>query len=680
MQLNKLIAMRDGHRRLISRELERFDSTELTTSEYERLLHMIVEEAGKVRTLNDKIVNHNDIEDLSSELVEGKSYSFDLELKIQRLKDNLNKRIGNKKEITSNVSQDENNSGQPEPDKEIVCALDEIQPGLPELNRHTLEVSTTKKMTNQSVSFQKLPKLSLPSFHGDIVEWQTFWDSFECSVHQNQALSDVQNFAYLRALVHGAASSCIAGFQLTNVNYMKAIELLKQRFGQPEKIVEALMQSLIQLDPPKNTPDSLQAFYDRLETSIRGLESLEECQETYGNLLVPIIRDKLPTAVRQSMARDHGTNRWMLPDLRCAIEKEIAIMREGDTRELLVYVAHMPTASFHTGSRCLRKKLMPSRSNEDIKHLKVTCHFCDGEHFATNCNKRTNDRVQIVKQKKMCFNCLSNSHQVALCKSHNRCRNCQRKHHTAICEQRNTRSSLNPDASPFQGSATAHTILHSSTQARSNVLLKTAVGKVSSDNCMIEANILFDKGAQRSFITEKLANELNVKETGTETIYLAAFGHSSQNVQIMKTATVHVITDWKERIPIDVLITSTIAAPLQNLQKNITSLSYLRVRGLKLAHPVTGHETFDIAMLIGADAYWKIVQNHVVRGNGPTAVQSKLGYLLSGPLPNTSEGTMHHMLNIMTSLLNTDDIERFWKLESIGITPEAEVTCGPKEL
>jgi len=239
-------------------------------------------------------------------------------------------------------------------------------------------------MTNQSVSFHQLPKLSLPSFHGNIVEWQTFWDSFECSVHQNQALSDVQKFAYLRALVHGAASSCIAGFQLTNVNYMKAIELLKQRFGQPEKIVEALMQSLIQLDTPKNTPDSLQAFYDRLETSIRGLESLEECQETYGNLLVPIIRDKLPTAVRQSMARDHGTNRWKLPDLRCAIEKEIAIMREGDTRELPVYGAHMPTASFHTGSRCPRKKLMPSRSNEDIKHRKVTCHFCDGEHFATN--------------------------------------------------------------------------------------------------------------------------------------------------------------------------------------------------------------------------------------------------------------------------------------------------------
>ncbi|KAH3857890.1 hypothetical protein DPMN_100506 [Dreissena polymorpha] len=75
------------------------------------------------------------------------------------------------------------------------------------------------------------------------------------------------------------------------------------------------------------------------------------------------------------MARDHGTNRWKLPDLRCAIEKGIAIMQEGDTRELPVYGAHMPTASFHTKSRCPRKKLTPSRSNEDIKRRKVTCRF-----------------------------------------------------------------------------------------------------------------------------------------------------------------------------------------------------------------------------------------------------------------------------------------------------------------
>lgn len=39
-------------------------------------------------------------------------------------------------------------------------------------------------------------------------------------------------------------------------------------------------------------------------------------------------------------------------------------------------------------------------------------------------------------------------------------------------------------------------------------------------------------------------------------------------------------------------------------------------------------------MLIGADAYCSVVQETVIRGPGPTAVESKIGYLLSGPLYN----------------------------------------------
>jgi len=37
-----------------------------------------------------------------------------------------------------------------------------------------------------------------------------------------------------------------------------------------------------------------------------------------------------------------------------------------------------------------------------------------------------------------------------------------------------------------------------------------------------------------------------------------------------------------------------------------------------------------------------------VRGDGPTAVQSKLGYLLSGPLPTTHR-KQSHVLNVITS-------------------------------
>ena len=42
-------------------------------------------------------------------------------------------------------------------------------------------------------------------------------------------------------------------------------------------------------------------------------------------------------------------------------------------------------------------------------------------------------------------------------------------------------------------------------------------------------------------------------------------------------------------------------------------------------------DVFEIVLLIGADYYWQIIGDQIIRGSGSTAVASKLGYLLSGP-------------------------------------------------
>ena len=57
----------------------------------------------------------------------------------------------------------------------------------------------------------KLPKIELKSFDGDILNWQTFWDQFESSVHSNISLSDVDKFSYLKSLLEGPAEDCISG-------------------------------------------------------------------------------------------------------------------------------------------------------------------------------------------------------------------------------------------------------------------------------------------------------------------------------------------------------------------------------------------------------------------------------------------------------------------------------------
>lgn len=72
--------------------------------------------------------------------------------------------------------------------------------------------------TNVSQNVSRLPKLTLPTFEGDPLEWQTFWDSFDSAVNSNNVLSDVQRLNYLRAHLGGEASRAIAGFPLTSAS------------------------------------------------------------------------------------------------------------------------------------------------------------------------------------------------------------------------------------------------------------------------------------------------------------------------------------------------------------------------------------------------------------------------------------------------------------------------------
>ena len=90
----------------------------------------------------------------------------------------------------------------------------------------------------------KLPKLDPKTFDGKAYEWQEFWDCFESSVHTNKQLSDVDKFAYLRSMVKGVAKSTISGFSLTSGNYGAAVELLKKRFGNTNKIKVAHINEL----------------------------------------------------------------------------------------------------------------------------------------------------------------------------------------------------------------------------------------------------------------------------------------------------------------------------------------------------------------------------------------------------------------------------------------------------
>ena len=129
---------------------------------------------------------------------------------------------------------------------------------------------------------------------------------------------------------------------------------------------------------------------------------------------------------------------------------------------------------------------------------------------------------------------------------------------------------------------------------------------------------------------------------------ISAFGGTSTPSTLQSTS-IQLVTRTGEEVTLSVLVVPTIATPLKmtNLvYQAVEQLSYLQ--GLDLAHPITHSSNFEITVLIGADFYWQVVEDKIIRGNGPTAVQLKLGYLLSGPIPSQISVCFMQLLNLWT--------------------------------
>ena len=140
--------------------------------------------------------------------------------------------------------------------------------------------------------------------------------------------------------------------------------------------------------------------------------------------------------------------------------------------------------------------------------------------------------------------------------------------------------------------------------------------------------------------------------------------------------TVYLQTRSGDEIPMSVLVVPTIAASLQHMTyPPVTHFPHLQ--GLTLAHPVMNTKDFEISLLIGADYYWSVVEDTIIHGDEPTAMKSKLGFLLSGPvyLLQIKEQSIN-VLHTSVTTLEDSNITNFWDLESTGTLPPADSPSG----
>ena len=127
------------------------------------------------------------------------------------------------------------------------------------VDQQTIFLQQTQRLQNSNVTV-KLPQLDMPTYNGDRLKWTEFWDTFETTIDQNGSLSEVEKSKYLNSKLTGEAKLAVSGILLSNENYKVAVDILKERFGDQQTVVNSHYAELINLSSANNTTRSLR-FY-----------------------------------------------------------------------------------------------------------------------------------------------------------------------------------------------------------------------------------------------------------------------------------------------------------------------------------------------------------------------------------------------------------------------------------
>lgn len=553
-----------------------------------------------------------------------------------------------------------------------------------------VQSDTTQSHTSNVVK-PRLPKLSLPKFKGDVTKWTSFWDSFNNAIHLNSDISPIDKFNYLNAQLEGNAARAIQGLTLTSANYTDAIKMLQERFGKPQIIISAHMDEILKIQASTDGRlSSLRYVYDRISVNARGLASLGVSSDQYGSLLVPIIMSKLPSDVRLQIARKNTNEIWKIDDLLEAIKFEIDARESSEGTKTSGIDNRKPSGN-NKGHMPLGGSALFTKTTGSGE-FKIRCAFCSGLHYSASCEVVTayQSRKEILAKHGRCYNCLRKGHHLKDCTSERNCRHCNKRHHQSICDKVHVKKLEETPTQVSSDTTTSETVTTTTTsntagKKRHGVLLQTAraIALDETGDVSVSVRILLDNGSQRSYLTDNLRSKLKLKSVQREKLNINTFGENRFKTQ--KSDLVHLRLQRPgnpETIDISALTFPVICSALP-LRVNLDDHPHLQDLDLAEDFDNDNHDTIDV--LIGSDYYWDIVSSESVRGeSGPTAVNSKLGWLVSGPTDSSTPYNNASTTNLIISgapppcQFETDDevvavLRRFGETDSIGIRDDKDL-------
>lgn len=520
----------------------------------------------------------------------------------------------------------------------------------------------------------KLPKLNVPTFDGDVLHWQQFWEQFETSVHSRTSLTNAEKLIYLQeAIKEGSARAAIEGLSRSGDQYHEAVDCLKARYNRPRITHRAHVRSIMDASPLKDgSGKELRKLHDLLQQHLRALKTMgTEPDPSFVTCIVELKLD--PTTLFEWQKHSQSTvdevphyqNILEFLDLRAqASETLTGPFKKGNA----------PSHGKKPGSFG-KVASFPANADSSRTH----CAVCTSEqHPLYSCPKfkgmSRDDRLSVLKKNNLCLNCLGSGHFLKQCRSLHRCKKCQKPHHTMLHTDGKREAAHRPsESSPPVETPPAQVASNTAVKLKSSLLLMTCSVRVSSsDGTSVEARALIDNGSTSSFVSEPLVQSLRLPRS-YQSVHVSGIAGSSHTSSAQSIASFKIEPVYVNALKIDI---TAIILPKVTCDLPVSpvpfDLSWTHLSDIPLADPAFG-EPRRVDLLLGVDIFVDILR-HGRRTGSPAAMETTFGWVLcggSGDKAASSANVNLHVTGLHSSTACDEVLRRFWEIEESPVSSPA---------
>lgn len=521
---------------------------------------------------------------------------------------------------------------------------------------------TAKQMVNEntdqssSIAQQKhhikLPKLTLPSFNGNFMNWKIFYETFRNIIHENKELSNAEKIQYLVGSLSDKALNVCVGIPTTADNYEIIWNALVEKYEDSRAHAAYYFDQILnikQITIP--TASNLEAFIDQFHSSISALQQLK-----IPNLLQCFFLhigtqklDKETAMAFESSVRKSDTPSY--DEFVIFLREQAKILQRTSTLPECKSQQHVKT-NLHEKQY---SHAFLSLTHNKAKHYKCALCKLSDHTFIFKCptflKASPKSRLRITQKQNLCRNCLSTIHSTNTCKSENRCRYCNQNHNSLLHFDDITSNSshnvdLNPEHKPANQSdnITLCTLNNGDANVFSpnqNILLGTAsISVLDSRNKYQKVRVLIDSASQNDFITTKCCKRLGLPVlTNRNSITIRGIGDIPQRIKGITNLKFKSRSNNKTSFSIRPLVVDRITTQLPGSFIDRDSLPHLNE--LPLADDKF-HIPGVIDAIIGANIFGQILLPGKVKGtqSSPSAIETSLGYVLVGNAPTRKQNNV----------------------------------------